>query len=49
MVFGIIKWYIKPVNIAVEDQYAANLLTNEVIGFGKDVRAPSGFTRIDWC
>jgi hypothetical protein len=40
MVFGIIKWYIKPVNIAVEDQYAANLLTNEVIGFGKDVRAP---------
>ena len=40
-VFGIVKWYIKPVNVAVhkDEVYAANMLTNEVIGHGQEVRA----------
>ena len=39
MVFGIVKWYVKPVNVAVADVYAATLLSNVVIGRGQEVRA----------
>ena len=38
MVFGIVKWRIKPVNIAVQEAYAANILSDEIVGIGAEVR-----------
>jgi hypothetical protein len=41
VVFGIVKWYIKPVNVAVhnDEVYAASMLTNQLVGRGQEVRA----------
>ena len=42
VVFGIVKWYIKPANVAVQkdEVYSASMLTNQLIGHGPEVRAP---------
>ena len=34
VVFGIVKWRVRPVNIAVSETYAANLLSNQIVGHG---------------